>query len=92
MTTATTHKALNTPESIKGNVSDDVKAFVSGVLTIFMDRGDSGFADRIGARIKVVDISVNQHPNASKRKEGVVVCELEVEQGELACVLSSCGV
>jgi len=77
---AEVRKADNAPENIKGNVDIDVKKHVAGVLSLFMDRGDRGFADTIGARIRVKEISINQHPNSAKRKQGVVICELEVEQ------------
>ncbi|KIJ41072.1 hypothetical protein M422DRAFT_172807 [Sphaerobolus stellatus SS14] len=73
-------RASNAAETIKGNVSDDVKAFVAGVLTLFMDRGEQGFGDNIGLRMKIVEVSVNPMPGAPKRKEGLVICELEVEQ------------
>lgn len=49
-------------------------------MYVFTHRG-TGFADRIGMRVKLTEVSVNRMPNEEERKEGKVVAEIIVEEG-----------
>jgi acyl-coenzyme A thioesterase 13 len=82
-------QVINTPDTIKGNASDEVKAFVTRIMYGFMDKGRRGFADDIGGRIKLVGVSVTPKEDAPKRSEGTVICELTVEEGRSALGLKA---
>lgn len=68
-------------KSVKGNVTDDTKMLVMQTLHLFMIDGMTGFADSVGRRIKVTEISTRPKEWAPKKEEAVVVCEIEVTQG-----------
>jgi len=65
---------------VKGNAPDDVKELVENLLRAFMVDSKHGFADSIGARTKVAEVSIRPKATAPKREEATVVCELEVQQ------------
>lgn len=66
---------------VGGNASEDVKRHVVSVLSFFMHDG-KGFADAIGGRLNVTEVSIQKKAEEPKRLEGKVVCEIVVEQGE----------
>jgi hypothetical protein len=66
---------------VQGNASDEVKELVEKYLRAFMGNFPHGFADPIGGRVKVTEVSINPNPDAPKREHATVVCELEVQQG-----------
>ncbi|KAF8510463.1 HotDog domain-containing protein [Hysterangium stoloniferum] len=75
------HRPKPDPSSIQGNVPDELKLFVDSLLGRFMVDSLRGFADDIGRRIKITEITVKPMENAPKKREGVVVCEIEVDEG-----------
>ncbi|KIJ41071.1 hypothetical protein M422DRAFT_31950 [Sphaerobolus stellatus SS14] len=73
-------RANNAPDTIKGNASDDIKKGIARIITWNVDRGLAAFGDRIAGRLKLTEISVNSSENSSKKKEGLIICELDVEK------------
>lgn len=67
-------------DEIPGNAAPETKLIVSRWLRIFTHRG-TGFADTIGSRVKLTDISISHMPNEPGRAEGKVVAEITVSQG-----------
>lgn len=72
--------------SIKGNASDETKKACTRMLGHyrgfhFKSPKTPTFADDIGSRIKITEVSITPMDNAPKRKEATVVCELTVEEG-----------
>ena len=66
---------------ISGNCADETKLMVARWLHIFTHRG-TGFGDHIGGRVKLTEISLSSMPNEPEKREGKVVAEITVEEGE----------
>lgn len=71
---------------IVGNVPQDVKLLLSEPLKIFSMRGPHVksplFGDSIVSRMVVTEASINPKNEEPLKKEGRVVCEIRVEEGE----------
>lgn len=76
-----------TPYEIDGNCAPETKLMVSRWLHMFTHRG-TAFGDRTGRRVKITDVSVNAMPNEPERREGRVVAELTVDEGEHSSYLT----
>ncbi|KAG5639027.1 hypothetical protein H0H81_007640 [Sphagnurus paluster] len=66
--------------SVAGNAPRKVKEAPLKWLAIFRSR-DNSFANAVAQRIRVAEVSVVKNPEDPRRKEGRVVCELEVTKG-----------
>ncbi|KDQ64051.1 hypothetical protein JAAARDRAFT_52052 [Jaapia argillacea MUCL 33604] len=62
---------------IAGNAKPETKRVVTHWLHLFMHRG-SGFADSVGGKVEVTEISVYPKAEEVERVEGRVVCEVTV--------------
>ena len=58
-----------------------MKEKVVEILCFFNGRG-TGFGDKIGQRIAVTEVSVVNKEYEPQKLEGVVICEMIVEEGE----------
>ncbi|KAI0034351.1 hypothetical protein K488DRAFT_84080 [Vararia minispora EC-137] len=65
-----------------GNASLEVKESVLYALSFF-GYGEKGFVLDIVRRIKVAEVSMVQQEGSRRKKEIVVVCEMDVEQDML---------
>lgn len=65
---------------ITGNASNEIKEHVATVLYLFMGRG-TGFADTVGEKIRVTEVSIVEKAEEPAKMEGRVVCEIVVAKG-----------
>jgi hypothetical protein len=68
-------------QAIEGNASASVKTAVVRWLELFSSRPKS-FAYTVGDRIRIVEISAHAKKDEEKKREGRVVCVLDVRDGE----------
>ncbi len=59
----------------------EVKEHVDSILPFFVS-GGTGFGDSIGQRIEITEISLVNKVDEPQKLEGVVVCEVTVEEGK----------
>ena len=74
--------------TIQGSAPEEVKAYIGKLFTV-NGRG-WGFADSIGKRIKLVDVSVDEFNDVDKekaRRVATTICEVEVDIGALALAI-----
>ncbi|KLO06574.1 hypothetical protein SCHPADRAFT_882727 [Schizopora paradoxa] len=64
---------------IAGNAAPNVKEKVVELLGFF-NGGGTGFGDKIGLRIAVTEVSVAKKEYEPQKFEGVVICEMTVEE------------
>lgn len=84
-----THNFENfSPYEIPGNCKPETKLVVQRSLHAFIHRG-TGFADYIGSRVKLTEISVNGMAHEPERKETRVVAEITLEEGAYAMTATS---
>ena len=72
------------PSQIAGNASDKVKRSlgdVGGLLDRSVPPGTTVFAESIGRRLKVTEISVNNKVDEPRKIEARFVAEVDVTQG-----------
>lgn len=68
-------------KTIGGNAPQNVKEKAGEILQFFVGRG-TGFGDRIGLRIDITEVSIVNKVDEPQKLEGVVICEMIVEEGE----------
>ena len=64
---------------VGGNAPDDLKQHLVFLRRVF-GRGGTGFADKIGERVKITRVDLDQ-VGTKKRLQSKVVCETTVERG-----------
>lgn len=77
-------EAAWTPEraaaEIPGNGSPEAKERIANILDYFHYSGRT-FANGIGKRIKILEVSVNPKAEEPQKLEGRLVCEIDVTEG-----------
>lgn len=76
------------PYEIPGNCKPETKLVVQRLLHAFIHHG-TGFADYIGSRVKLTEISVNGMVYEPERKETRVIAEVILEEGAYAMTATS---
>ncbi|KAJ7621291.1 HotDog domain-containing protein [Roridomyces roridus] len=69
--------------AISGNASDEVKTVLSDIPKFFGARVPNRFGDSIVQRMKVTHASLEPKADEPRKKEGKVVCEVEVREDML---------
>jgi hypothetical protein len=64
--------------SIRGNAPEDQKQLCVDVLEFYSGVKDH-FADSVGKRLKVLEVSVG--PMINRKGQAIVVCEISLENG-----------
>ena len=80
--------------SVRGNASEEIKHRLGDPSKLFLTRdlaGDgryksTGYSMEIFRRLKVTEISFEEHPEETTKRVSRVVCELNVEPGESQCL------
>lgn len=74
---------------IAGNGSPQAKQSIANILHFFSYTG-TGFANSVGQRVKVIEVSVNKKAEDPVKLEGRVVCEIETLQGSFQLTMVNC--
>ncbi|KAF8588084.1 hypothetical protein K439DRAFT_703312 [Ramaria rubella] len=64
-------------ETVKGNATQEVKELAAKLATFRVD-DRRGFADSVGARLRVTEVDIRPKQTALRKEEAVVVCEVDV--------------
>ena len=66
-----------------GSAPLEAKERVQRIFTIILHGNDQGFALPVARRIKVTDVAIEEKKGAPGKMETTLVCEMDVEEGEL---------
>lgn len=78
---------LEQASQIPGNAAPEAKHIVANVIPGNNHTG-RGFADSVGDRVKIVEVSVNKMKEDEVKMEARVVCEVVTSEGASPCLPS----